>query len=189
MNVQLAPVQPAARVSRAHVEPGVLRAEAAACRQLWCAVLRQAVRDAASVEELRSYLTSRDGRQVLALAGFEGLNLDRLDLSHDYNRSARKVDEDGRFVRGDVELPAVDPHTWRAAALAAKAAREAQRGKNKVLVMAECDRLHAAGRRVTSGVLALIMPDIPRGSLSGYAVEWRRLRGVAAGPSGRAPKG
>lgn len=98
------------------------------CQKLWQNVLIAALEDATSVEDAVAYLRSRDGREVLALAGFDEPRVGRLNLSVAWARrpktSAARIDQVARAkgkAASDAEREARD-EAWKSARRAHRAA-------------------------------------------------------------------
>lgn len=98
------------------------------CQKLWRNVLIAALEDATSIEDAVAYLRSRDGREVLSLAGFDEPRVGRLDLSIAWARrpktSAAQIDQVARAKEkalSDAELEAREA-AWKVARRAYRAA-------------------------------------------------------------------
>jgi hypothetical protein len=74
--------------------------DAGRCQKLWQNVLIAALEEMTSVADAAAYLRSKDGREVLALAGFDEPRVGRLDLSIAWARkpktSAARIDQVAR---------------------------------------------------------------------------------------------
>ena len=82
------------------VGPVPMPLDAGRCQKLWQNVLIAALENMTSVADAAAYLRSRDGREVLALAGFDEPRVGRLDLSFAWARkpktSAAQIDQVAR---------------------------------------------------------------------------------------------